>query len=153
MLPLASAASLCDNSLCRLASQPNYFSGLHSVNKSHGLRPSRILLNYRGLPFVVIFVLPCPPAGGWKTTLLKRDIITLLPQHERTRCSRQIDGARLCGCQPMDSGRRPQYPPKSVERVMLGFTALRASARDYLRLRWAESVRNPRWNTPETGCE
>ena len=44
VLPLTSTASLCDNSLCRLASQPNYFSGLHSANKSHDLGPSRILL-------------------------------------------------------------------------------------------------------------
>ena len=44
VLPLASAASLYDNSLCRRASGPNYFSGLHSANKCHGLYPSRILL-------------------------------------------------------------------------------------------------------------
>src|SRR6516165_10637622 len=43
-------ASLYDNSLCRPASRPNYFSGLRSANKSHGLGPSRILPIYAVSP-------------------------------------------------------------------------------------------------------
>ena len=64
VLPLASMASLYDNLLCRPASRPNYFSGLHSANKSHGHDPSRILQIYALSPARVIFILRCPPSAG-----------------------------------------------------------------------------------------
>jgi hypothetical protein len=94
VLPLASTASLYDNSLCRPASRPNYFSGLHSANKCHGLAPSRLLL-----------INAIPPSLSFSYFVVRRrrvenyfaqyDILILPPQCKRELASEgTVNGTR-----------------------------------------------------------
>ena len=61
-LPLT--ANFCDNSLCKPASGPNYFSGFNSATETYGLHPQRILSPTAILALVSIFIFRCPPQAG-----------------------------------------------------------------------------------------